>query len=684
MSTIAKKVNAGQAWEQHANSDDNFQAILKDCNLAEMKEILRAKNMGIIKKFAEPVAKEKVDYWVKKVSIRDLESMWLYLKQQNTTKKANVFDVSTYIGDTTMAVTLGKDTAVIHKSVDGVDKEIAMVTKQGVVGGTNPACVAASIISLSLKTSDLKDNKVITYHQNNTYAPSPMLTNVLKDKVNMNSFSVNELLNQRQQIEDFSPVAKKEVYETITRHVPLIDVMKDGKKTQEKLMSISVSKDKEAFKAVLNTRTNNIKSFVLKGEMMSVVKEMSIYKQGTNIPAIKRLGTNMWTGTPSDTMNATHVIALHDAGVPVDSAIFVNSADGNLISCLRANFGAQVYGVGRGRGMLTLKQARLYVFDYIYYPKPIKFNYSSTFHTSVDKTIASLDKILVEGLTGKPIFFIDPILLYCHEVVEALGLKYDKVEKLLPKMTIESQAFDEGTHDYKPTEEVIYDERKLKDKQIVSLVKKGDMFKHNVPQEKIENIPKDKVENNVLEQNIKQEPVKNEDLQPNVVQCQVVENDVQPVEQERISVIDNLLNLESVEFSCIKGMEFAQLEAPLYSTALSFRGIMLYSARPPREMPLVLGTALSHMRDVFKSIWTMTARSSNTYKWRRSIRASQVESLTYSDEWSMVYPSEYVLEQVKEEDEQGVEHALNKVIDDANKDENYEQHDDQISYDIDQ
>ena len=232
--------------------------------------------------------------------------------------------------------------------------------------------------------------------------------------------------------------------------------------------------------------------------------------------------------------------------------------------------------------------AKSYHFDYVYYPKPIGFNGTGDFGKAADTCLQSIKSKMEVYSSGKPIFHINPLMFYCKEIAEAFGLKPKPADK---------QKMAEAEYPPIPKEE--------------QYSRDPVQFKHT---------------------DTTHYPI----AKPRVLKSGKV--DLANYYEENPSVVTKLLDLVCEEYTLLTWSQMNDFQIPAKISNLSYEGTVMYGGNiPDRKLANLIGESICYMRETFKAIWYMEARSKNTYVIRRVIKGAVVENLMWDDEWSALY-----------------------------------------------
>ena len=380
-----------------------------------MKQIIRD-FVPLYRSFPDTVDEEKVEYFSKMMNVANAIQIATYLQSVKVTKKQNPLDAMTYVNDNVVAMSLGTGNITLH--TDKSSKK--MECPGGVVDGITGPQAIAQLISVCSKMKMGKDAGERTFAQTNKLAPTGPLITAAANLCQMRTLNVTELESQATA---FSLIPDEQYKSVVDLINPLCaTTVLDG--VDVPILTLITEDDEGspyrgvATYPLLPTRYN------LTGEYANVVKLVDRYTQGSTYPTMKRLGRKTWTGTPVDNFPCDHIVALHDAGVKPDSSILVVSSDTNLISLIRSNFGSKVFGVGNtGGAFVAQSECATARFDYVYYPKPIKFTSAASFEQSCRQFKEAFLKMTEIYATGTSIVHISPLAFYCKEFCEVFGVK---------------------------------------------------------------------------------------------------------------------------------------------------------------------------------------------------------------------------------------------------------------------
>jgi hypothetical protein len=581
--------------EQKLSVASKFDVVSK-LSLSTIKAILEERHTKVFRKFQDVVDEEAVKKYAHQISLLDISKLLTFLMAQENVKKRNIFDATTYLSENIVSFKVGGDEMTFVKQDD---TEVTVKTTRGVMGGMSTESFIATADMVAVKVSATKKNKVATFHNENTYAPSTAHTNYASETMTHDQFTHQTLLEHDMYIKNMKPHLKEGLLELYETYIPYTPIGKDENGKTKMAPIVKIENGQAKFSAPV------AKTLKVRAEYNLALKEMQKYRQGINLPALKRLGRNMWTGNPIDAAQIDHVIALHEAKVPVDSSIFVYTSDSNLVSLLRANFGKQVYGMGGSsvKGMLTIKKIKSSSFDYVYYPVPMKCGSASTFSGSVANAIESIAKKYPLDVIGYPIFHMDPLLLYCKEINDLMEHKYDEFDKVMP----------------------------------------------------IENIVEDRV--CVASTFLATTEKEFAEVQPRKRDDKATSN-----------VFTQIMALEG-EFTMMYAQQLYNTKTKFIVSPLTYKGVVMHSVSASELFRSTLGSAIVYMREVFKSIWSMRAYSKNKYCINRFFKKALVGNIDYSDGWSAMYDPAVQYEAEAEEQKRIVNDAEYGAQDDEDDDE---------------
>jgi hypothetical protein len=570
MSTLSEKLS------QYSRGSGLVEDIKRECNLSTIKKIIE-KYIPIPRKFNDDVVDELVQKY-KNVGTSDCVRLHQFLVTQRTPVKKNQFDAATFQGDSHVSITVGDG---IVAFTDEHKKTVMQRCNNGVVGSVSSGDSFATIMSVGTKyveNTKVKANKVLRYNINNEFAPSEALTVMATSFSSIKNVTPTQLVTAANDFSSLSGKEKDVIKEELNALIPLTK-SKDG--VQVPIIKFESNK--------IVHMASEYAPTAVEGDLSKVAPIYERYKMGLGSQAMKRIGKNVWTGTPIDSMKVDHVISLHEAGVKPGSSVLVVTADTNMISLLRSNFGPQVYGFGNGQnGTIDKLLASQYKFDYVYYPKPIGFNTSGAFSDNVKQSLQSIRKKMDIYSTGVPIFYINPLLFYCSEIAAIFGQEVKNKSELI-----------------------------------------GNLKVYPAPAEYKEEVKRFT-------------PIEYSDF-PITQPERIYENKVVAAKHyhDNPSLVNKLLDLNKEVYECMMWNQMSAHKYPCKIANMSWDGYVMYTPNLPKiPIGLAIGGVIGTMRHTFKSIWYMKPLSKNMYTINRIMKGAIVEGLEWSDDWSAMYSTD--------------------------------------------
>jgi len=556
-----------------ANSE-YVEEIKKKCTLAEVKEIIK-KYIPLMKKFDDGINPDTVLFYASKVTIGDSIALGTYLQNATLKKKKSPLDIMTLISDKTTHIDIGVGKVGVVNGAQVVSKDCP----GGSVSSISGAQTLANVMSVCVKLTTVgKENKVRTFATDNKFAPPVTLVNAMSRISELRGVTPSELDKQAHKISTLDD----EEYDILTK-VFNSNVPKTAHEGENVPIAtiLTVEEDGVKYRDVSSYPFKPTRYTVV-GEYKSVAKQFATYVTGSKFPAVKRIGKNGWTGTPVDNLPCDHVVAFHDAGIPVDSRVLVVSADTNLLSMLRSNFGAKVYGVGGLGGPFILpSEVSAWKFDYVYYPKPITMSPTGSFADSCRAVKEKMLKIFATYSVGQVVCHISPLVFYCKEFCDAFGVRVENSTATVgfkigadPTILAPVKFLPSTTENYP----IIVDEA---DKGLIDSVDNATHYKAH------------------------------------------------PTVYHKIKTIKDFTALSwgALDKSTFGGAV----------TQLSQYGTICFGSKTQISVSQAIGHTLAVMRDTFKGVWHLGYSSPHTYRIRLFVPGAVVESLEYDDVYSAMY-----------------------------------------------
>jgi len=628
---------------QLTQRDEAIERVKATCTPSEVAAII-CKHVGhAVVKIPGPVDIEKISQF--DLTAFQIGRLLLYANTIKSQGAKNKFDALSHAQEGIKEVTIGKEKIVFHE-----DEDKTINTYDGVVGGHSLGTLVAGAIGCTIRKIKDGDAKAVTYHAKNDIVMGDAKASLLSSVVTMTVNDVDTAAQVAKDIDSQGPQEQKGIITLLNTVVPTPILSKDGKRKPTALYKVrDLRKEGEVYKTYPNStklvpppvsyHTRPFASSLVQGEFTQVAEECSKYYMGLSLPTLRRVGRNMWVGVPLRENSFEHVIALHDAGVPVGSRILVKTADMVMISLIRSNFGGKVWGIGSSTGMIPQASVGNYSFDYVYYPRPIVCGYTGSvdhqFSTAVDQL-----KSMLLPIKGKIVMHISPIFMYCYEFATFFGHAVGANDtKPLQKMSNVMRK------DYVPSEQAYgpIDAAALINEPLLPIFSAeyeeefklyGERMLHKVPCAPVEQREDESAEG----YNIRVARYK--ELRSQLVKVSKKSTERSEYHSSWGGIYDSFPE-ENTVYDALTYCQIKGTKTNFHPTQLSYQGTMLFvEDREGMVIEEALGYSLIMMRHCHKSAWVLTPVTKNQYRLRRIVKAAMLDQLVYDDEFSAIYSAD--------------------------------------------
>lgn len=660
------------------NRFNNLEKNLRDMEdmsrVEEMKGCLTYETAAIILegffKPARTFRDGKNDYLIEKYSnLLKFEKIYLaqWLSEAQTPVRRLKTDVMTTRRPEHTGITIGHNCYNFHTS-EGPDKEIPC--SYGIAGSRSTGHTIATMASVCTKDNTAKkkgkEYKAVVFSPQNEYAPTEaMIVTVgsLELTVEPTATKIDELAMV---INNLPPESFSKVAQLINPVLPKPKI--EGTPTpigEIGLQGMSKYYVTLERKPVLRE---------IEADYGTAYTGITKYIPGIKTPAYKRIAKNGYFGVPIDGLPVDHPSVCLEAGVKRGDSMIYMGADSNVLSSLRSQFGLKVKGLGYGDQMISVADAKICMFDWVYYPNQITLASGKNFEETMKNTITKFRDMLADYSIGRKIYHVTPLLYYCKEFASVMGC--EAVGSYEPKghvvrdkqvvagsITLGDLGVDASTEEWTPPRVPIdwqdrLDPKKLgriSDEVMVELSMSGKPPEYTYPFWVCKEFHNPEQWNSFSF--AKKMQLHGKGARPM--------EDSYNLPKSYLTYIGAKHHLLSAikTYTELSYSQLAHFKIPLKPSIFSYKGVMTYVEDAEGiSMGSAAGWLVYYMRETFKNIWGTSHVSSYHYNFCFMRKGAAVADLQYSDEFSACY-SPVIVDELENKTKQLLNTMTHQMLD---------------------